>query len=291
MTEHLLAFEGTTLPGGSNPDPGNGDYKHASFVDGDGFGLVEQQPPAEPVVKCQDWQGCTHDGFLQVLDWIRGAAGEVQVVPATGAWDNSPHYLGVTSAGASAIYYRMINTYDGTAPSIPSAPTPQSNDGVLDGPTDVFQLYGASGSLKRTKLRFVGCSGQVCGPASGAFDYAIDLRGAPPIVDCPAGSVVETAMGVGSVMRGRLDAEGRCTFRLSVAQTARYALFSRGNTNVKGTLYDASYACVSSNTNSGELGNFRIEADLSPGTYYLEVMGDTSSVVGGYQVHIEGPGA
>jgi hypothetical protein len=70
----------------------------------------------------------------------------------------------------------MVNTYDTKTPADPAAPTATSYDGVLSGPEAGFQLYGSPGQLKRSKLRFAGCSGATCGPASGVFEYGIDLR-------------------------------------------------------------------------------------------------------------------
>jgi hypothetical protein len=100
----------------------------------------------------------------------------VSVTPATGNWTTSPQQLTVTSPGGyNSIYYTMVNTYDGTEPAEPASPSPAYHDGMLTGPTASFGLYGSDGQLKRSKLRFVACSGQSCGPASGSLPYSIDL--------------------------------------------------------------------------------------------------------------------
>ena len=71
VTERLLGFEDTLTPGATNPDTNNGGYRHSDGVDGSDWG---DQPPVEPLVQCQSWQSCTHDGFVQVLDWVRNGA-------------------------------------------------------------------------------------------------------------------------------------------------------------------------------------------------------------------------
>jgi hypothetical protein len=105
-----------------------------------------------------------------------GGAASVSVFPMTGNWTTAPLGLSLGSAGATAIYYRLVNTYDGSTPPDPVLPTALANDGVVAGPTGTFQLYGAPGLLRKTKLRFVGCNSSGCGPASPVYSYSIDLR-------------------------------------------------------------------------------------------------------------------
>ena len=106
---------------------------------------------------------------------LRGGGG-VSVAPASEVWLTSPQYIAVSSSGANKIYYRMVNTYDGTSPADPAPPSWDSFDGVLPGPEATFTYYGSPGQLKRSKLQFVGCTGQTCGPVSGVYEYRIDLR-------------------------------------------------------------------------------------------------------------------
>lgn len=100
--------------------------------------------------------------------------GAVSANPASGTWYASPVNLNVSSSGATTIYYTMVNTYDGSTPSDPPAPSPSANNGSLSGPSGVFQLYASSGQYKRSKLRFIGCNSRGCGSASGSFSYTID---------------------------------------------------------------------------------------------------------------------
>ena len=78
--------------------------------------------------------------------------------------------------------------------------------------------------------------------------------------------------------------------RFTVVSNAHYVMGTRGAGRLNGTLYDATYKVVTSGYwGSGEDDNFRIERDLTNGTYYLEVL--PTSYVGAYTVHLEGPGA
>jgi hypothetical protein len=128
-------------------------------------------------------------------------AGTPWVTPATGAWTRTPQRLAVASDGAATLYYRMVNTDDGRPPADPGVPGPTANDGSLAGPGADFLLYGTAGKLKRSKLRFVGCTGTTCGPASGVFEYAIDLRGGGAVAVTPVSGTWRTSpqsLAVGS---------------------------------------------------------------------------------------------
>jgi hypothetical protein len=87
----------------------------------------------------------------------------------------------VTSAGATTIYYTMVNTYDGNTPSDPSYPSASSNNGTMSGPSATFELRGESGKLKKSKLRFVGCNSYGYGAVSGVYSYSIDYRPTKPV--------------------------------------------------------------------------------------------------------------
>src|SRR5207249_243558 len=58
-----------------------------------------------------------------------------------------------------------------------------------------------------------------------------------------------------------------------------------------GYLYDSNLNQLDSDSDSGEDANFRLSAWLSPGTYYVLVRGQYNTTVGGYVLHVEGPGA
>jgi hypothetical protein len=112
--------------------------------------------------------------FAVTLD--RSVAGFALATPNSGSWISSPQHLFVVSYGSTVIYFTMVNTYDGSAPDRPAVPTPSANDGSLSGPAGSFVYFANTGQNKRTKLRFIGCNVNGCGPASEVYEYRIDLR-------------------------------------------------------------------------------------------------------------------
>jgi hypothetical protein len=102
----------------------------------------------------------------------------ISVNPAGGKWYSTPMNLEVGSNNATAIYYTMVNTYDGSIPADPREPTSSSNDGTIavSGGSGTFQLYATPGQYKRSKLRFRGYNNGVAGPDSGVYSYMIDFR-------------------------------------------------------------------------------------------------------------------
>ena len=237
-----------------------------------------------------------HEVLPHLLNWINSSYlfSPVEASPSSGNWTDSPHDLKLHSCSAKTIYYSMVNTYDGSTPADPVAPTPSANNGSLAGSDPTFTLFGNPGQIKKIKLRFVGCKDNICGPVSGTYVYTIDLRGSVPLpinVDCPAGNTNITDVNFGSVVRGNLATGGSCKFRITVAQASDYVFFSRGITDTYARLYDANNALLTQDGSSGEGGNnFRIARNLNPGTYYLEVTG-SSFATGAYDLHLEGPGA
>jgi hypothetical protein len=102
--------------------------------------------------------------------------GRISVNPTGGLWTSSPQDIDVSSSAATTIYYRMVNTYDGSTPSTPEDPTPSSNNGSISGPSGIFELYASAGQYKKSKIKFVGCNSQGCGPVSGTRYYVMDLK-------------------------------------------------------------------------------------------------------------------
>jgi alpha-tubulin suppressor-like RCC1 family protein len=104
--------------------------------------------------------------------------GTISVSPSSGSWTTTPQNLAVSSSGATAIYYTMVNTTDGSVPVDPREPTLTDNDGSFtsSGGVGTLQLHGSAGQYKRSKLRFRGYSSAVAGPTSVVYSYSIDLR-------------------------------------------------------------------------------------------------------------------
>jgi len=103
--------------------------------------------------------------------------GAISVSPASGSWTTTPQNLSVSSSNSTIIYYTMVNTTDGSTPADPREPTSSDNDGsiTVSGGSGTFQLYGAAGLQKQSKLKFRGYNSAGAGPASGVYSYSIDL--------------------------------------------------------------------------------------------------------------------
>jgi hypothetical protein len=103
--------------------------------------------------------------------------------------------------------------------------------------------------------------------------------------DTPA---TATTVRPGSVTAGVIEATGDVDwFRVSIPATTTYVMFTRGKTDTTGELFDGSLASIVARTGGGELDNFRIERELTPGIYFIKVTGAPEPT--GYTLHIEGP--
>jgi hypothetical protein len=104
-----------------------------------------------------------------------------------------------------------------------------------------------------------------------------------------------TPVNVGSTTSGVLEvAHDRDYFKFTIATAGKYFIYTRGPTATQATLYGSDYSSqtsFSASSGSGESNNFRMEVSLSPGTYYLEVMGYSIYGIGSYTMHIDGQGA
>ena len=75
-------------------------------------------------------------------------------------------------------------------------------------------------------------------------------------------------------------------FTFNVTQDKVITLFTTGNINTYGRLYNAAGNTLASDDNSGMRGNFRITKVLSVGSYYMEVGGGAPFTVGDYTLWV-----
>jgi hypothetical protein len=96
-----------------------------------------------------------------------------------------------------------------------------------------------------------------------------------------------TPVDIGSVTVGAIDVRGdQDYFSFTVTASGKYVIYTRGQTAIQATLYGSDYSSqtsLSASSGSGESNNFRMEVSLSPGTYYLEVMGYSIYGTGSYK--------
>jgi len=99
----------------------------------------------------------------------------VVVDPSLGNWTATPQNLNVSSSNSTTIYWKMVNTYDGSTSADPEIPSPTKFDGTITGPNGVFMLFANSGQNKKIKLRFIGCNSKGCGPVSSVYFYSFTI--------------------------------------------------------------------------------------------------------------------
>ena len=75
-------------------------------------------------------------------------------------------------------------------------------------------------------------------------------------------------------------------FQFTLASAQGVVIYTTGSTNITGSLYNAHGALLTTDENSGDGDNFRIERMLDMGTYFIEVKGDTSSITGSYTLRV-----
>ena len=138
-------------------------------------------------------------------------------------------------------------------------------------------------------LRVSGDAGYV-----GAYPLHIEGPGAGTKSDDHGSSPWSaTDATIGSITQGELEvSDDRDYFRIRIPSQATYVFYTFGGTpRTQGVLYDRQFKRIASDAyNHGDLENFRIEKELTPGTYYLRVSGD-AGYIGAYPLHIEGPSA
>ena len=75
-------------------------------------------------------------------------------------------------------------------------------------------------------------------------------------------------------------------FRIDISTPTSVNIFTTGNLNTVGTLYNGTNTVLRSNNDSGEGRNFLILRRLDPGTYYIEVGGFRSRSTGDYALYV-----
>ena len=107
-------------------------------------------------------------------------------------------------------------------------------------------------------------------------DYTLHLEGSD-VTTVPSGSMTDAMLtaGVSSYFQFTLETHQRLV-----------AIYTSGEGDLSGSLYDDDGTLLTSDADSGEGNNFRIESTLTPGTYFIEVKGADMSVQGSYTLHI-----
>ena len=87
-------------------------------------------------------------------------------------------------------------------------------------------------------------------------------------------------------VEGTIETEGDVDyFRVEIPERIAVTIHTTGDLDTLGRLEDQSGAELDSDDDGGEGSNFRVSAELDPGTYYVSVTGDASAT-GRYTVHL-----
>ena len=123
-----------------------------------------------------------------------------------------------------------------------------------------------------------------------AGNYLIEVHGADTIVmggyTLHVGESGITTIKPGSVTFHTLAAGASDYFKFILESAQNLAIYTSGTTNTTGRLYDSNSMLLTTDENSGDGDNFRIERMLAPGTYFIRVSGDSSSTSGSYTLNI-----
>ena len=74
-------------------------------------------------------------------------------------------------------------------------------------------------------------------------------------------------------------------FRLEIGEAVALTVWTSGNTDTYGTLFDADGSSLETDDDDGSATNFEIERELDEGTYFIEVRGFSASTTGSYRLN------
>ena len=129
-------------------------------------------------------------------------------------------------------------------------------------------------------------SGPRIGTSSGLYTLHVRFTPASTVDDHGERPSDATAVTTASDTLGELTAGDEDWFRIVVDRPGRLTVYTSGSTDTFGELKDAHLRPLAFNDNGGNGSNFRIEHDVSAGTYYVEVQGRTRNTTGSYTLHV-----
>ena len=138
----------------------------------------------------------------------------------------------------------------------------------------VSLLDSASGHLSNISTRGVLISPTI-EPTPSGDDHGNDTTSA-------------TNLALGGQQSGRIDPAGdKDYFRIQVTQTGTLTVYTTGEMDTFGRLFDSSGTRLTTNDDGGASRNFRIEREVDAGTYYAEVTEFGDNDTGSYTAHAE----
>ncbi len=92
-----------------------------------------------------------------------------------------------------------------------------------------------------------------------------------------------TEIPVPTSIQAGLSAGDSDYFRIEITQVSRLVVYSEGDTDTKASLTRGS-TVVAEASSGARADNFKIEADVTPGSYVLQVQGESNTVSGNYRL-------
>ena len=111
----------------------------------------------------------------------------------------------------------------------------------------------------------------------------------PPPVDDHGGTADEaTGVLIGSETAGRIDdGSDSDVFRVGIVEPGTLTVYTTGPLDTFGRLKREDGSTIDYDDDGGHQFNFRIEAEVETGTYYVKVTGFDHTEVGSYRLHVE----
>ena len=97
---------------------------------------------------------------------------------------------------------------------------------------------------------------------------------------------VDTNSSIEITTDGALTAGDSDYFRITLDRAGTLLVYTSGSTDTTGRLQDSSGSELVRNEAGGLVRNFRIERDVSSGTYYVRVTGNSRNTAGSYTLHV-----
>ncbi len=110
----------------------------------------------------------------------------------------------------------------------------------------------------------------------------------PPVDDHGGNSEVATGVLVGSETAGRIDdGTDADVFRVDILERGTLIVYTTGSLDTFGRLKGENGSNIAYDDDGGHQFNFRIEAEVDAGAYYVKVTGYDGTQVGQYRLHVE----
>ena len=93
-------------------------------------------------------------------------------------------------------------------------------------------------------------------------------------------------LAIDGQISGRIDPAGESDYyRVRVSESGYLTVYTRGDMDTRGYLYDSAERQLASNDDGGNGTNFRIEREVDAGTYYARVEAYSQDATGSYTLH------